>query len=139
MCVFAPSQQLHRQLGAKKISLQELDILEVDVAMAISLMEKSFPPSFFVIQTHLVSHLAAEIQMHGPWSARTLYPWEQFMGRLKQHVKNRAQAEARMAEGHLLRKQVLPGCSTSRPGRAVMSRNGIEKECLGFEGSWDEV
>jgi hypothetical protein len=76
----------------------------VDVAVAISLIEKAFPPLFFVIQTHLVSHLAAEIRMHGPWSARIMYHWERFIGRLEQHVRNRAQAEASMAEGHLLRE-----------------------------------
>lgn len=87
--------------------LTELANLELDTAEAVCLMEKAFPPSFFVIQTHLLSHLPAEIQLHGPFSPRTMYPWERFMGRLKQHVRNRAQAEASMAEGHKLREQVF--------------------------------
>lgn len=99
--------QLCRRLGAKQISNEELNTLEVDVAVAVALMEKVFPPSFFVIQTHLVSHLAAEIRMHGPFSPRTMYPWERYMGKLKRHVRNRAQAEASMAEGHMLREMVF--------------------------------
>ena len=110
----------------------------MDVAVAMTLMEKAFPPSFFVIQTHLVSHLAAEIQMHGPWSARTMYPWERFMGRLKQHVRNRAQAEASMAEGHLLREQVFHyNCQVAtqaNQGGQSWHATGVRKNALDLKG-----
>jgi hypothetical protein len=85
----------------------ELSTLQVDVSVALTLMEKAFPPSFFVIQTHLVMHLPREIEMHGPFSPRSMYPWERYMGKLKLHVRNRAQAEASMAEGHKMREMVF--------------------------------
>ncbi|CAM6086236.1 unnamed protein product [Calypogeia fissa] len=96
-----------KRMGAKMIPTDELDALELDTTVAVSLLEKAFPPSIFVIQTHLVSHMPAEIRMHGPFSPRTMYPWERYMGRLKQHARNRASAEASIAEGHKLRERVF--------------------------------
>jgi hypothetical protein len=65
---------LCRRLGEKRITKEELPRIELDLAIAMSLMEKAFSPSFFVIQTHLVSHLSEEIRIHGLFAPCSMYP-----------------------------------------------------------------
>ena len=84
------------------ISHEELASLKVDVPHALCLLEKAFPPSFFVGQVHWVVHLADEIELFGPFGPRWMYPWERMLGRLKHYKKNRAHPEASIAEGQLL-------------------------------------
>ena len=42
-----------------------------------------FPPSFFNIMTHLLVHLVKEIDILGPVFLQNIFPFERFMGVLK--------------------------------------------------------
>ena len=81
-------------------SRQEESMCE-DVAVTMSLMEMTFPPTFFDIMSHLPMHLVEELFILGPVHVRWTYPTERTMGALKNHVKNRACPEASIAHGYL--------------------------------------
>ena len=67
----------------------------------MALLEIELPPSFFDIMTHLPYHLAKELNLCGSVSMRWMYPVEQYMKVLKNHVQNMARPEACMAKGYL--------------------------------------
>jgi hypothetical protein len=93
--------RVFRRLGTKVYNPADFPSLELDVAESMALMEIEFPPSFFDIMTHLPYHLAKELDLCGPVSARWMYPVERYMKVLKNHVRNMARPEACMAEGYL--------------------------------------
>jgi hypothetical protein len=93
--------RVFRRLCTKVYNPADFPSLEADVAESMALLEIQFPPSFFDIMTHLPYHLAKELDLCGPVSARWMYPVERFMKVLKNHVRNMARPEACMAEGYL--------------------------------------
>ena len=46
-------------------------------------LELVFPPSFFNIMTHLLVHLVDEISILGPVFLHNMFPFERFMGVLR--------------------------------------------------------
>ena len=64
-------------------------------------MEIEFPPSFFDVMIQFPYHLAQELDLCGPVSARWMYPVEWYMKVLKKYVRNFARPKACMAEGYL--------------------------------------
>ncbi len=93
--------RVFRRLCTKVYNPADFPSLEADVAESMALLEIQFPPSFFDIMTHLPYHLATELDLCGPVSARWMYPVERFMKVLKNHVRNMARPEACMAEGYM--------------------------------------
>ena len=55
-----------RNLCAKSITQEELDILQRRIPYTLSKLEMVFPPTFFDIMVHLVIHLAVEAKVAGP-------------------------------------------------------------------------
>ena len=93
--------RVFRRLCTKVYNPVDFPSLEADVAKSMALAEIEFPPSFFDVMTHLPIHLAKELDLCGPVSARWMYPVEQYMKVLKSYVRNMARPEASMAEGYL--------------------------------------
>jgi hypothetical protein len=93
--------KVFRRLCTKVYNPADFPSLEADVAESMALLEIEFPPSFFDVMTHLPYHLARELDLCGPVSARWMYPIERYMKVLKDHVRNMARPEACMAEGYL--------------------------------------
>ncbi len=62
--------------------------------------ELIFPPSFFNIITHLLSHLVKDISILGPVYLHNMFPFERYMGVLKKYVRNRARPEVSIAKGY---------------------------------------
>jgi hypothetical protein len=93
--------KVFRRLCTKVYNPADFPSLEADVAESMALLEIEFPPSFFDVMTHLPYHLAKELDLCGPVSARWMYPVERYMKVLKNHVRNLARPEACMAEGYL--------------------------------------
>ncbi len=93
--------KVFRRLCTKVYNPADFPSLEQDVAESMALLEIEFPPSFFDVMTHLPVHLAKELDLCGPVSARWMYPVERYMKVLKNHVRNMARPEACMAEGYL--------------------------------------
>lgn len=67
---------IFRQLCSKKQHVASMDQLKYRVALALCMMEKMFPPSFFTISVHLIAHLVDEAAIAGPIQYRWMYPIE---------------------------------------------------------------
>ncbi|KAL5563419.1 hypothetical protein UlMin_033166 [Ulmus minor] len=58
--------------------------------------------SFFDIMIHLVLHLPEEAILGGPVHMRWMYPFERYLKRLKDYVRNAAKPEGSIAEGYVV-------------------------------------
>ncbi|CAM6122643.1 unnamed protein product [Calypogeia fissa] len=94
--------QIWRQICAKVYDPTTYNDLMTDVALTLCTLEMHFPPSFFVVMTHLMVHVTEELDLCGPVSVRWMYPVERYLKVLKGYVRNKAQPEASMAEGYML-------------------------------------
>lgn len=65
-----------RIVCAKVINREQLLRAKASVVEAMCVLEKHFPPSFFVISIHLMVHLADEALACGPVRFRWMYPFE---------------------------------------------------------------
>lgn len=65
-----------RVLCSKVLKLDELKLLQERVPKILSTMEKLFPPGFFTIMVHLVTHLATEAKLARPIHYLCMYPIE---------------------------------------------------------------
>ncbi|XP_025608126.1 uncharacterized protein [Arachis hypogaea] len=108
--VIADLSSFFRTLCGKAINPLQLDELQNHVVHTLCRMEMILPPSFFTIMVHLIVHLVEEVKIGGPVHYRWMYPIERYLGRLKQFVRNRAQAEGSIAEGYLS-EEILTFCS----------------------------
>ncbi|GKA01764.1 hypothetical protein Tco_0674429 [Tanacetum coccineum] len=88
-------------IHSKVIDPELLDSWQKDIILTLCELEMYFPPSFFDIMVHLVSHIVAEIKACGPIFLRDMYPFERYMGFLKGFVRNRARPDASIVEGYM--------------------------------------
>lgn len=95
-----------RELCSKVLSMEDLEVLERQIAITLCKLEKIFPPSFFDIMVHLPLHLASEAKIAGPVQYRWMYPIERFLRKLKSYVKNKARAEGSIAEAYIIQEAV---------------------------------
>ena len=70
-------------VSQKIIDLENLIKLQNDVVQCLVGFELIFPPSFFNIMPHLLVHLVKEIDILGPIFLHNIFPFERFMGVLK--------------------------------------------------------
>ncbi|GKF60387.1 hypothetical protein Tco_0177173, partial [Tanacetum coccineum] len=70
----------------------------VDILCNLDLI---YPPGFFDIMIHLVIHLPLEALERGPIRPRWMYPFERFMKKLKNYVRNKVKPEGSIAEGYV--------------------------------------
>ncbi|CAN6575551.1 unnamed protein product [Malus baccata var. baccata] len=96
-----------KELCAKVLSEEDLNVLENQIAITLCKMEQIFPPAFFDIMIHLTCHLAWEAKMAGPVQYRWMYPVERYLHKLKSYVRNKAHPEGSIAEGKSFGKGVL--------------------------------
>nr|GEU68563.1 hypothetical protein [Tanacetum cinerariifolium] len=61
-------------------------------------LELIYPPAFFDIMIHLVIHLPLEAIDGGLIQPRRMYPFERFMKKLKNYVRNKAKPEGSIAK-----------------------------------------
>ncbi|XP_016203600.1 uncharacterized protein LOC107644277 [Arachis ipaensis] len=108
--VIANLSSFFRELCGKAVNPMNLGDLQNHVVQTLCQMEMIFPPSFFTVMVHLTVHLVDELKLGGPVHYRWMYPIERYLGRLKQYVRNRAQAEGSIAEGYLS-EEILTFCS----------------------------
>ncbi|KAL5574589.1 hypothetical protein UlMin_016288 [Ulmus minor] len=66
--------------------------------------------SFFDIMIHLVLHLPEEAILGGPVFMRWMYPFERYLKRLKDYVRNAAKPEGSISEGYVV-DEALTFCS----------------------------
>ncbi|XP_075494777.1 uncharacterized protein LOC142532346 [Primulina tabacum] len=90
----------------KVIDVSKLDEMQREIVMILCLLEKYFPPSFFVIMIHLTVHLVREIKLCGPVWFRHMYPFERFIKILKGYVQNCNRPEGCIAERYIAEEPV---------------------------------
>ncbi|XP_026447209.1 uncharacterized protein LOC113347755 [Papaver somniferum] len=96
-----------RILCAKVINREHLIRAKDSLVEAIYVLEKHFPPSFFVISIHLIVHLADEALICGLVRFRWMYPFERMMKGFKRLVRNRRYIEGCIARGYITRESSL--------------------------------
>nr|GEU47840.1 hypothetical protein [Tanacetum cinerariifolium] len=65
------------------IDPKKLDEWQRDIILTLCQLEMYFPPSFFDVMVHLVSHIVEEIKALGPIFLHYMYPFERYMGFFK--------------------------------------------------------
>ncbi|KAK1410808.1 hypothetical protein QVD17_37348 [Tagetes erecta] len=87
-------------IHSKVIDVEALDQWQNDIRETLCELEMYFPPSFFDIMVHLVSHIVQEIKACGPVFLRYMYPFERYMSVLKGYVRNRNRPEGSIIKGY---------------------------------------
>ncbi|KAD6796350.1 hypothetical protein E3N88_07246 [Mikania micrantha] len=98
-------------IHSKVIDPESLDTWQKDVIITLCELEMYFPPSFFDVMVHLVSHIVGEIKACGPVFLRYMYPFERYMGFLKGYVRNRNRPEGSIVEGYAS-EEVIEFCTS---------------------------
>ncbi|XP_026378890.1 uncharacterized protein LOC113273371 [Papaver somniferum] len=92
---------------AKVINREHLIRAKASLVEAICVLEKHFPPSFFVISIHLMVHLTDEALICGPVRFRWMYSFERLMKGFKGLVRNMRYIEGCIARGYITRESSL--------------------------------
>ncbi|XP_042958038.1 uncharacterized protein LOC122293546 [Carya illinoinensis] len=77
-----------KELCARTLDVNRLSQLQTDIVTILCKLEMIFPPSFFDVMVHLAVHLPHEAILGGPVQYRWMYPFERYLGKFKQYVKN---------------------------------------------------
>ncbi|KAD4585589.1 hypothetical protein E3N88_23190 [Mikania micrantha] len=83
-------------IHSKVIDPESLDTWQKEVILTLCELEMYFPPSFFDVMVHLITHIIGEIKACGPVFLRYMYPFERNMGFLKGYVRNRNKPEGKL-------------------------------------------
>ncbi|XP_071736185.1 uncharacterized protein [Rutidosis leptorrhynchoides] len=102
-------------IHSKVIDHGVLDEYQRDIILTLCELEMYFPPSFFDVMVHLVSHIVGEIKVCGPVFLRYMYPFERYMGILKGYVRNLNRPEGSIVEGYAF-EEVIEFCTNYMDG-----------------------
>nr|GEU85731.1 retrovirus-related Pol polyprotein from transposon TNT 1-94 [Tanacetum cinerariifolium] len=100
-----------KMIHSKVIDPKKLDVWQHDIILTLYQLEMYFPPSFFDVMFHLVSHIVEEIKALGRIFLHYMYSFERYMGFLKGYVRNRSQPEGSIVEGYVL-EEVVSFCTS---------------------------
>jgi len=98
------------EISHKVIDPNKLSRMQNDVVQCLVSFEMVFPPSFFNITTHLITHLVKEISILGPVFLHNMFPFERYMAVLKKYVRNRSRPEGCIANGYAT-EEVIELCA----------------------------
>nr|GEU72686.1 ribonuclease H-like domain, reverse transcriptase, RNA-dependent DNA polymerase [Tanacetum cinerariifolium] len=65
-------------IHSKVINHEKLDELQRHIILILCQLEMYFPPSFFDVMVHLMSHIVEEIKLASPVFLRYMYPFERY-------------------------------------------------------------
>ncbi|KAL5576253.1 hypothetical protein UlMin_017952 [Ulmus minor] len=99
-----------KQLCASTVNVSDMVKAQKQLVLILCKLERIFPPAFFDIMIHLVLHLPEEAILGGPVHMRWMYPFERYLKRLKDYVRNAAKPEGSIAEGYVV-DEALTFCS----------------------------
>ncbi|KAI3679500.1 hypothetical protein L2E82_51279 [Cichorium intybus] len=124
-------------IHSKVIDPEVLDSWQRDIIITLCQLEMYFPPSFFDVMVHLVSHIVREIKVCGPVYLRYMYPFERYMGFLKGYVRNRHRPEGSIVKGYAS-EEVIQFCTDYLKGVATIgipeSRHEGRLQGIGIAG-----
>ncbi|KAL5583461.1 hypothetical protein UlMin_015903 [Ulmus minor] len=98
------------QLCARTVNVTDMVKAQDQLVIILCKLERIFPPAFFDIMIHLVLHLPEEAILGGPVYMRWMYPFERYLKRLKDYVRNTAKPEGSISEGYVV-DEALTFCS----------------------------
>ncbi|KAK2369072.1 hypothetical protein QL285_082226 [Trifolium repens] len=102
--VWSPIAELSKffkDLCSTILRVDDLLLMEQNIVTTTCKLEKIFPPGFFNSMEHVPIHLPYEARVGGPVQYRWMYPFERYLNRLKQMVKNRSHVEGSICEAYL--------------------------------------
>ncbi|GJT29683.1 hypothetical protein Tco_0909958 [Tanacetum coccineum] len=99
-----------KQLCARTLMQQDMAKAKKQSISIMIELEKIFPPAFFDIMIHVAIHLPDEAILGGPLRYRWMFPFERYMKKLKNYVRNKAKPEGSIAEGYVV-EEALTFCS----------------------------
>jgi hypothetical protein len=102
--VLAELSFFYRQLCAKEITVQMMEMLEKQVPVLICKMEKIFPPGFMNITQHYLVHLPYEAKVGGHVQYQWMYHIERALKKLRAMVSNKAREEGCIAKAFALKE-----------------------------------
>ncbi|XP_073027690.1 uncharacterized protein [Primulina eburnea] len=91
-----------KDITSRSIRCSDMVRMENDIPVILCKLERIFPPSFFDCMEHLPVHLAYEARIAGPVQYRWMYPFERFLRRLKNNVRNKARVEGSISNAYLV-------------------------------------
>jgi hypothetical protein len=78
-----------------------------------------FPPAFFDISIHFITHLIKEIKLLGPVFHHQMYTYERFNGILKSFIRNRAYPKGSMVQGYCTEEVVEWALNYADPSNPI--------------------
>ncbi|XP_058729647.1 uncharacterized protein LOC131601773 isoform X2 [Vicia villosa] len=97
----AELSKFFKDLCSTILRVDDLLLMEQNIVIITCKLEKIFPPGFFNSMEHIPIHLPYEARVGGPVQYRWMYPFERYLNRLKQMVKNRSRVEGSICEAYL--------------------------------------
>ncbi|XP_052622477.1 uncharacterized protein LOC128127815 [Lactuca sativa] len=113
-----------KQLCSRTLKVEDMRKAKVDIIAILCKLELIYLPAFFDIMVPLLLHLPDEAIVGGPVCMRWMFPFERYMKKLKNYVRNKARPEGSIAEGYVA-EEALSFCSMylrdvkNRPERNV--------------------
>ncbi|XP_021631792.1 uncharacterized protein LOC110629188 [Manihot esculenta] len=98
-----------RELTSTTLTNWDMQRLNEQIPVILCKLERVFPPSMFDSIEHLPVHLAYEALIAGPVQYRWMYPFERYLRKLKNNVKNKARVEGSIcnASAHYFEAHVM--------------------------------
>ncbi|GJX36695.1 hypothetical protein Tco_0248252 [Tanacetum coccineum] len=90
-----------KQICSQTLMVDDMLKAQSKVIDILCNLELIYPPAFFDIMIHLVIHLPLEAIFGGPIRPRWMYPFERYMKKLKNYVRNKAKPEGSIAKGYV--------------------------------------
>ncbi|XP_043815296.1 uncharacterized protein LOC110620971 [Manihot esculenta] len=91
-----------RELTSTTLTNGDMQRLNEQIPVILCKLERVFPPSLFDSMEHLPVHLAYEALIAGPVQYRWMYPFERYLRKLKNNIKNKARVEGSMCNAYLV-------------------------------------
>ncbi|GKA29256.1 reverse transcriptase domain-containing protein [Tanacetum coccineum] len=90
-----------KQICSQTLMVDDMLKAQSKVIDILCNLELIYPPAFFDIMIHLVIHLHLEAIFGGPIRPRWMYPFERYMKKQKNYVRNKAKLKGSIAEGYV--------------------------------------
>ena len=87
---------------ARTLKIDELKAAQQRVIIILCKLELIFPHALFDIMVHLVMHLPNKAIEGWPVHSGWMYPFERYIEKLKQYVRNQARLEGSIAKGYVM-------------------------------------
>ncbi|XP_057779781.1 uncharacterized protein LOC130998378 [Salvia miltiorrhiza] len=91
-----------KDLSSRNLRCEDVCRLSDNIAITLCKLERIFPPSFFDSMEYLPVHLAFEAQLAGPVQYRWMYPFERYLRKLKNNVRNKARVEGSICNAYIV-------------------------------------